>query len=214
MMTLLNVDLPDPFGPIRACVSPWRTTRSMPRRISLPSTVAWRSLTSNVAAVSLPFSLISLHLDQDIVAVGRDGEHLDRLGRRQGAWFAGVQVEGRTMLRAFDRLEVDVDLAFVQVVLRVAADRVDRAESLVAEVHHRDQALADGEPSRFTVSHLGGRAHADGRHQRTPRSSSASIAASAPSRTSVICTRSSTSWKNPLTMRRSASSCGIPRDCR
>src|ERR1700722_18150731 len=37
-----SVDLPAPFGPMRACTSPSRTTRSTPRRMDAPSASAWR----------------------------------------------------------------------------------------------------------------------------------------------------------------------------
>src|SRR2546430_11557171 len=44
MTVRASVLLPEPFGPMIACTSPLRTTRSIPFRISLPSTVTWRSL--------------------------------------------------------------------------------------------------------------------------------------------------------------------------
>src|ERR1700687_2036779 len=44
MTVRASVLLPDPFGPMIACTSPLRTTRSIPFRISLPSTFTWRSL--------------------------------------------------------------------------------------------------------------------------------------------------------------------------
>src|SRR5712692_11904000 len=44
MIVSASVLLPEPFGPMIACTSPLRTTRSIPFRISLPSTVTWRSL--------------------------------------------------------------------------------------------------------------------------------------------------------------------------
>src|SRR6185503_6279465 len=120
------------------------------------------------------------------------------------------------VLRTLDRLEVRVDLAFVQEVLRVAADRVDRSKPLVAEVHHRDQSPVHGETLRLTrLGDVGDRADPDPRHHADSfsvlLSSSSWIALSAPSRTSSIFTRSSTSWKNPATIRRSASARGIPR---
>src|SRR5207244_4157398 len=52
MRTLARVDLPDPFGPMMAWISPGRTLRLTPRRISLPSTVAWRSSTSRIGSAS------------------------------------------------------------------------------------------------------------------------------------------------------------------
>ena len=44
-----RVLLPDPFGPMRACTSPWLIVRSTPFRISLPSTETWRSRISSFA---------------------------------------------------------------------------------------------------------------------------------------------------------------------
>src|SRR6266581_2792595 len=44
MTVSASVLFPEPFGPMIACTSPLRTTRSIPFRISLPSTVTWRSL--------------------------------------------------------------------------------------------------------------------------------------------------------------------------
>src|SRR5439155_14495277 len=53
-MEYASVDLPEPFGPMMACVSPCFTVRSTPRRISRmpsapPSTLTCRSLISSVA---------------------------------------------------------------------------------------------------------------------------------------------------------------------
>src|SRR6266516_1755948 len=47
MIAFASVDLPDPFGPISAWTSPAGTRRSIPRRISLPSAVTSRPLTSS-----------------------------------------------------------------------------------------------------------------------------------------------------------------------
>src|SRR6266508_3761487 len=45
MTVRASVLLPEPFGPMIACTSPLRTTRSIPFRISFPSTLTWRSFT-------------------------------------------------------------------------------------------------------------------------------------------------------------------------
>ena len=42
MIALASVDLPEPFGPIRAWISPFSTSRSRPLRICLPSAVTCR----------------------------------------------------------------------------------------------------------------------------------------------------------------------------
>src|SRR5688572_20989148 len=44
MTVSASVLLPEPFGPMITCTSPLRTTRSIPFRISFPSTFTWRSL--------------------------------------------------------------------------------------------------------------------------------------------------------------------------
>src|SRR5215211_5754271 len=49
MIVLARVDLPDPFGPIRAWISPFETSRSSPLRISLPSALTCRFVISRSA---------------------------------------------------------------------------------------------------------------------------------------------------------------------
>src|SRR5262245_52976170 len=62
MIALARVDLPEPFGPIRACTLPFSTSRSRPRRISLPSALTCRLRISSSANFT-PF----------LVFEGRDG---------------------------------------------------------------------------------------------------------------------------------------------
>ena len=45
-----SVDLPEPLGPMMACTSPALTSRSIPRRISLPSTEACKLCTFNISS--------------------------------------------------------------------------------------------------------------------------------------------------------------------
>src|SRR6266571_4161315 len=49
--TWASVLFPEPFGPMMACTSPARTVRSTPRRISRPSTEAWRFFISSMACL-------------------------------------------------------------------------------------------------------------------------------------------------------------------
>src|SRR6266516_4467060 len=51
MSVFANVLLPEPFGPIRACISPFFTSSERPFRISLPSTLTWRSFTIRSAII-------------------------------------------------------------------------------------------------------------------------------------------------------------------
>src|SRR5436190_1669774 len=105
--TLASVDLPDPFGPINAWTSPWRTVRSMPLRICLPSTDACRPSISRVAASTAVcgcvfVSAVTIHLDQDVVAFHLHREHLDGSRCRQRPRPARLQVERGPVLRALD----------------------------------------------------------------------------------------------------------------
>src|SRR3954451_13203199 len=100
-MEYARVDLPEPFGPMIAWVSPERTVRSTPRRISLvlcsAATSTCRSRISRVAMMcgcSLSVAGVDgdRHVHEDVVAVdghGVDGHGPDRgergrLGRAQG----------------------------------------------------------------------------------------------------------------------------------
>src|SRR5207253_198293 len=105
MITFDSVDFPLPLGPINACVSPWRTIRSIPRRISLPSTVACRSSISSIAG-AVPFVSLISHLDQDVVVLDLHVEHRHSRDGRERAGLAGLQVEGGAVLRALDRAEL------------------------------------------------------------------------------------------------------------
>src|SRR3712207_9581092 len=67
-----SVDLPEPFGPIRAWNSPERTCRSTPLRICLSPAETCRFLISRSAMVS----------EGLIVGVGLAGGELDELGQR------------------------------------------------------------------------------------------------------------------------------------
>src|SRR3712207_157982 len=72
MRTLARVDLPEPFGPMRAWNSPERTRRSTPLRICLSPAETCRFLISRSAMVS----------EGLIVGVGLAGGELDELGQR------------------------------------------------------------------------------------------------------------------------------------
>ena len=51
-----SVDLPEPFGPMMACVSPLRTVRSTPRRMGLaPSFVSTLTCRSRISRVDMLF---------------------------------------------------------------------------------------------------------------------------------------------------------------
>src|SRR3989442_8073432 len=54
MIASESVLLPEPFGPMIACTEPLSTTRSIPLRIVLPSTLTTRSLISRLDMHPLP----------------------------------------------------------------------------------------------------------------------------------------------------------------
>src|SRR3954447_8315202 len=95
MIALASVDLPDPFGPIRAWISPLPTERSTPFRISLSSALTCRLLISRsdigLREISKKGgrSLAGLHHGQRGGAGRRDGQRvrtareLDELGQRR-----------------------------------------------------------------------------------------------------------------------------------
>src|SRR5918999_1415254 len=215
MITPASVDLPDPLGPMRAWTSPWRTARSTPRRISLSSTATLRSLISRIA----PFvscdptsfvSAIDLHLH--LVAFDLHVVHGNRHGGRQAPGLAGLQVERRAVSRALDRFEVHVHLSLVEVGVGVGADVAHGPELTLPQVGHGDVPAVHVELTGLPFGDVGGSPYGDQRHdQPTPPRSSSSMAASSPVRTSAGVTRSSTSWKKPVTMRRSAWARGMPR---
>src|SRR5262245_29332639 len=209
MRTLASVDLPEPFGPISACVSPCLTVRSIPFRIGLSSTVASRASISSVAGSAMSVALRDL--DHHVVALDLGREHLDRLGGGQRGRPARVEVEGRAVLGTLDRLVVDVDLALVKEIVCVRADRIHHAEALVPEVRDREGPVVELEPAHLALGNLAHAADPHERHLAIPPAISSSIARSRPSRISAMSTRSSTSAKKPNTIRRSASFSGMPR---
>jgi hypothetical protein len=53
MSVFANVLLPEPFGPMSAWISPFFTWSESPFKISLPSTLTWRSFTIRSAVMSV-----------------------------------------------------------------------------------------------------------------------------------------------------------------
>src|SRR4029079_4445568 len=104
MITLASVDLPEPFGPIRAWTLPFSTSRSSPLRISFSSTFACRFLISSSAnAHSVSVWEVSGGLDDVGLAAPAGLRELDKLrerrpGQRLGdaALDAGPEELGRT----------------------------------------------------------------------------------------------------------------------
>src|SRR5918911_1543679 len=104
-----------------ACVSPDRTVRSTPRRISFvpcsTSTLTCRSRISRVAMRSVLLAGDDVGSGQGRRQVGEDGVALDggpvdgdRLGGGQPGGPAGAQVEARAVQPALDRAVLDVTL--------------------------------------------------------------------------------------------------------
>src|SRR6187402_1088120 len=107
-----KVDLPEPFGPMIAWVSPSRMVRSTPLRISLGpasvSTLTCRSLISSVA-----MSVVShwcVQVDEYVVSVDADGIDGYGFGGRRAGRLAGAEVEARAVHPALDRAALHVAL--------------------------------------------------------------------------------------------------------
>src|SRR5512141_187602 len=103
-MEYARVDLPDPFGPMIAWVSPSPRVSVTPLRLSLgPSSVSTETCRSLLSSVLIVVSLFSEVWSAGADAVGRlggvdvdavgahvDREHRDRLGRGQSGGLAGA----------------------------------------------------------------------------------------------------------------------------
>src|SRR5215208_3687542 len=88
MIALASVDLPEPFGPIRAWIEPFSTSRLTHLRISLPSAVTCRLRISSSANSAPGFvSKLSLRRGDSDALVGWCGRVLvgepDQLGQRR-----------------------------------------------------------------------------------------------------------------------------------
>src|SRR4051812_20957354 len=125
MITCDRVDLPDPLGPITAWTSPERMTRSIPLRISLPSTPARRpSITSSDMAGTFGFG--GGRQADEHVAVGHVGlVDGDGPGGGEGVGLAGDQRERAAVLPALEVAGLGVDLALRQRHVGVGAGVAD-----------------------------------------------------------------------------------------
>src|SRR3712207_1566113 len=217
-----------------ACVSPERTVRSTPRRISLASspspTLTCRSRISRTDT-SLRSSVADRRVDVDehVVAVHADRVDGDRLGGRQVGGPAAGQVEARPVQPALDgrgALEL-LDVPLGEGDLGVRADVLD-GEHLALEADDGDGLPAlDAEVGELDAQgagllDVGQRAEADEGHQastgcsfrpgRAPsRASTEAMSRSCSSGTPI---RWTTSAKKPRTTRRRAVSASMPREHR
>src|SRR5437870_3774498 len=240
MRTLASVDLPDPLGPMMAWISPGRILRSTPRRISLPSTVAWRSSISRIGSVidaHTPSALRggggAAHVDIAAFDLGLVGGHGP--GGRQPAHRPRPHGEPRPVLGALHLFALEPPL--VQLDVLVAADVVDGEELTVhvAQAHRLIVDLDAGDLARLQVPRPGnpypvphqaspcfGGTAASGARSLEPKRAATppeppclrAMASWRAERTSSMRTRLMTSSKNPSTISRCASSRETPRDCR
>src|SRR5215207_10052609 len=148
MIAFARIDLPEPFGPIRAWIRPFSTTRSRPLRISFSSTRTCRSRISSSAICSFlkwgsgdagdgPLAIVLLgELDQ----LGQGGP-----GERpcNPALDPGPEQLGRAGVVAVGLVRAE-DLAF-RIGLE-ALHRRDRALQRLHHLEHLDLARYAGEP--------------------------------------------------------------------
>ena len=89
-----SVDFPEPFGPMIAWTSPFGTSRLTPRRIGLPSTDTWRSVTFKIGSLAIVRFLDS---NEHIAVLDLDRVGLHVLRRRKRLHLTGADVKDRTV---------------------------------------------------------------------------------------------------------------------
>src|SRR3954447_23005210 len=236
-MEYASVDLPEPFGPMIACVSPEWTVRSTPRRISFvvcsAVTATCRSRISRMAmmcACSLSVAGVAgdRHVHEDVVTV--DGHGVDGHGPDRGERGRLARAPGGagTVEPALDRAVLH--LALRQGHLGMAARVADGVHVPLLVTDDRDRDAAEDDLDGADVGQVGEPQRALGAHAVTSASvaapipitaaapteavSSASIEAISRCSTSGTPIRWTSSTKNPRTTSRRASISGIPRACR
>src|SRR5690606_10803299 len=79
-----SVDLPDPFGPMIACVSPLRMVRFTPLRMGVvPSSVSTVTCRSRISRTAMSVFLLHVDVNEHVVAVDLDGVDRDGLVSRE-----------------------------------------------------------------------------------------------------------------------------------
>src|SRR5882757_661801 len=189
-----------------AWVSPERTVRSTPLRISVSSTEtrrSWISRTDNSALLE--------KANENVAAVDLYRVNGNGLGGRQAGGLAGREIETRAMQPAFDRGPVNVP--FGQWDLFMRAHVVNSVEVAVG-IHDRDRGVTDVDVHGSIGRHLVDRARTlEFAHMPTCASSSstAAMSRSAISGTPILLI---TSAKKPRTTSLRAMSAGMPRAIR
>src|SRR4051794_3024880 len=217
-----------------AWVSPERTVRSTPRRISLASspspTVTCRSRISSTDTLLLAPSVagrggeavVDRDIDVHVLPFHADRVDGHRLGGRQVGGLAGAQVEARPVQPALDgggALEL-LDVALGQRDLGVRAEVLDRVD-VTLEADDGDVDVGQLDPERPGLLDVVQRTDALEAHAGTSCSSNPGRA---PRRASMVPIRRScssgrpiswtTSAKKPRTTRRRAVSASMPREQR
>src|SRR5215207_1465737 len=189
-----------------AWVSPDRTVRSTPRRISLASspspTVTCRS---RISRTDKAFSsvagrggeaVVDRDIDVHVLPVHADRVDIDRLGGREVGGFAGAQVEARPVQPALDgrgALEL-LDVALRQRHLGVRALVLDGVD-LALEADDGDVDVGQLDPQGAGLLDVGQRADAFETHTATACSSRPGRA---PRRASIVPMRRSCSSGRPI----------------
>src|SRR4029453_8486546 len=141
-MESASVDLPDPFGPMMAWVSPLRIVKSTPVRISLgPYSVSTETCRSRISRVDMNSGLLDFgrcaerlriewcrYIDEYVVALDAAAIDRDRLRRRQADRFPGRQIEAGSVHVALDLAVADISFRERDLGVRAfVRDRIDGA---------------------------------------------------------------------------------------
>src|SRR5215469_2974217 len=208
-MAWASVVLPDPLGPMIACVCPDEMVRFTPRRTSRLSPAASVTLTRRSRISRVDISVVSwiLELDEDVAALDLDWVGGYGFGGRRPGRLAGPHVETRSMQPALHRLVVD--LALREGYFFVRADVVERVD-LAFGTHDSDRHPGHLDAKRAFVRQVSQRTGP----MKLAHASSASTAAAIRSWSSGTSIWPMSSPKKPRMTSRLASSAGIPRAIR
>src|SRR5215469_7418102 len=146
-MAYASVVLPDPFGPMIACVCPDKMVRLTPRRTSRLSPAASVTLTCRSRISRVDISVVSwvLELDEDIVALDLYWIGGHWLGGWRPGRLAGPYVEARAMQPALHGLVVDLALRQRDLLVRAhVVQRVDLAFGAHDSYRHAGHLDANG----------------------------------------------------------------------
>ena len=139
MIAFASVDLPEPFGPISACTSPFETSRSRPLRISLSSALTCRLRISR-SAIGLQFLRLKLSVGDAAQATGAATGSVAGAGPANSTRSASVVPASALVTPPWTRVQSSFVAQALSAVDLVRAQHPALAVGVKA-LHRRDRAL-------------------------------------------------------------------------